>query len=147
MGRTERYVLDLVEQILGPAERGKRFEWALGDPSPKTGRQARLPFDAVWEHRRLIIEVDEDQHTEATLIFDKPHRMTVSGVHRGEQRRLYDERKRAAARAQGYRLVAIAWSRRRKPRPDDLAEIRRLLEEAGVVLAAASKTEEPTGPR
>jgi very-short-patch-repair endonuclease len=147
MGRTERYVLDLVEQILGPAERGKRFEWALGDPSRKTGRQARLPFDAVWEQRRLIIEVDEDQHTETTPIFDKPNQLTVSGVHRGEQRRLYDERKRAAAKAQGYNLVAISWSRTRRRRPGDLAEIRRLLEEASVAVDAAGTTDESNGLR
>jgi hypothetical protein len=131
MGRTERYVVSLLEQLLGPAERGKRFEWATGDTSPKTGRARRLPFDAVWEERKLIIEVDEEQHHEATPIFDKPDRMTVSGVHRGEQRRIYDERKRAAAIAQGYRLVAIRWSRRAKPLPADLELLRDVLAAAG----------------
>ena len=103
MGRTEQYVLSLVERIVGPGERGKRFDWARGDVSPVTGLSLPLPFDRVWEHLKLIVEVDEDQHTEATAFFDKPDRMTVSGVHRGEQRRRYDERKRAAARAQDYR--------------------------------------------
>jgi hypothetical protein len=112
MGRSERYAVNLLEQLLGPAEHGKRFEWATGDLSPKTGRAERLPFDAVWEDRKLIVEVDEEQHHEATPLFDKPHRLTVNGVHRGEQRRIYDERKRAAAIAHRYRLVAIRWSRR-----------------------------------
>ena len=61
--------------------------------------------------------------------------MTVSGVHRGDQRRVYDARKRSLARAQGYRLVQIPWSRQRKPMLGDGAEVRELLRVAGVVLS------------
>jgi len=132
MGKTEDYVLDLLEQLLGPAERGKTFEWAVGDPSPKTGRRRRLPFDAVWEQRKLIVEVEEEQHRESTPFFDKPHRMTVSGVHRGEQRRVYDERKRAAARARGYRVVAVAWSRKRERLQNDVNDLADLLAAEGI---------------
>jgi hypothetical protein len=46
------------------------------------------------------------------VIWDKPDVMTVSGVHRGEQRRVYDERKRAAGRDEGYTVVEIPWERR-----------------------------------
>jgi hypothetical protein len=43
VGRTEKYVVGLLERILGPAERGsKRFEWARGDVSPRTRRAIRL---------------------------------------------------------------------------------------------------------
>jgi hypothetical protein len=106
VGKTAKYVLDLLDRILGTGEREKCFEWALGDPSPKTLRARRLPFDAVWEARKLIIEIDEDQHNAATPFFDKPHRLTISGVHRGQQRALYDSRKRAAARANTVQLPA-----------------------------------------
>lgn len=133
MGRTESYVVSLLVQLLGPVERGKRYEWARGDASDKTGRSAMLPFDAVWEKRLLIIEIDEDQHREATPLFDKPDRLTVSGVHRGEQRRVYDARKRSAAIARGYRVIAIEWSRRRRPQPTDLAELSARLIAEGVV--------------
>jgi len=130
MPRTERYVVGLLEQLLGPAERGKRFPWAAGDVSAKTGRAVLLPFDAVWEDRKLIMEVDEEQHRESTPFFDKAHRLTVSGVHRGEQRRLYDARKRAAAKTAGYQVIALVWSRRRRPQVRDLDEMRaRLLAE------------------
>lgn len=138
MGRTAKYVLDLVESLLGPSEREKRFDWALGDASPKTQRLAKLPFDAVWEARKLIIEVDEDQHREATPHFDKPSVTTVSGVHRGDQRKLYDARKRLAAAAQGYQIVTIEWSRSRPQRGiEDLAEIRKRLLAAGVAISSA----------
>jgi hypothetical protein len=134
VGRTEEHVVGLLEQLLGPCERQRRFAWARGDVSARTGRAAMLPFDAVWEARRLIVEIDEDQHTRSTRFFDKPQRMTVSGVHRGQQRALYDERKRRAARAEGYLLVAIPWPRRRRPQlPDDLREVREILEAAGIL--------------
>ena len=133
MGRTEQYVVGLLEKLLGPKDVRNRFEWAVGDVSPKTGRAARLPFDAAWEERKLIVEADEDQHTEATPFFDKPDRITASGVHRGLQRRMYDERKRRAARAQGYKVVEIEWSRKRKPKADDIDELRRLLVVEGVL--------------
>lgn len=134
MGKTERYLVTLLETILGPADRTKRFAWAVGDPSPKTGRVAKLPFDAVWERRKLIVEVDEEQHRDATPFFDKPHRLTVSGVPRREQRRLYDIRKRTAAAAQGYVVVAIEWSRRKSPADADIELLRSHLRRAGVDL-------------
>jgi hypothetical protein len=96
----------------------------------------QLPFDAVWESRRLIIEIDEDQHRNPVLIFDKPQRMTVSGIARGEQRALYAERKRSAARTEGYLVIEIPWERRPQPprrdRAADLALLRRLLEGANI---------------
>src|ERR1700727_650276 len=45
-----------------------------------SGRRARASGS-----RRLIVEIDEDQHRKAVLIFDKPGRMTVSGVARSER--------------------------------------------------------------
>src|SRR4051812_16917668 len=116
MGRTANYVIDLLAEVLGEEpEREKRFNWALGDVSAKTGRQVALPFDAVWESRRLIVEVDENQHFEAVEFWDKPDVVTVSGVSRGDQRGIYDARKRTAAREQRYTVVEIPWEREPKP--------------------------------
>jgi hypothetical protein len=113
MGQIADYVIALLDEILNePCEREKRYEWALGDKSAKTGRRAMLPFDAVWESRKLIAEIDEDQHRQSIPFWDKPARMTVSGVHRGQQRRIYDDRKREAARAAGYLVLEIPWPRR-----------------------------------
>jgi hypothetical protein len=80
------------------------------------------------------LEVDEDQHRAPAPFFDKPHRLTVSGVHRGEQRRRYDARKRAAAVAQGYQLVVIEWSRKRPQVSQDLHELRDLLAKEGLAV-------------
>ena len=137
MGRVAAYVLDIVEEILGErAEREKRFPWAVGDVSAKTGRSIELPFDAVWASRHLIIEVDEDQHRRPVPFWDKPGVMTVSGISRGQQRALYDDRKRKAGREAGFTVVEIAWERRPEPERRDRATDRRrlveILNKAGV---------------
>lgn len=109
----QRYVTELLAELLaellGVPEIEKRYDWARGDPGTRA-KGTMLPFDAVWERRRLIVEIDERQHGEAVAFFDKPDRMTVSGVDRGAQRRLYDERKVRLAREQGYAVVRIPTS-------------------------------------
>ena len=139
MGQIAKYVIELVTELLDDApELEKTYEWALGDVSEKTGRARQLPFDAVWESRRLIVEVDEDQHWRPVDFWDKPDKLTVSGVSRGEQRRIYAERKRAAARAQGYVVLEISWERKPVPtkrnREADLALVRNRLLESGLSL-------------
>lgn len=64
-------------------------------------------MDAYWPTRNLVVEFYERQHSEAVPFFDKPDRLTVSGVSRGEQRALYDERRRQLIPQQGIRLVII----------------------------------------
>jgi hypothetical protein len=104
----EFYVLDLCDEVLGEAGlRQHRFPRLLGDPSPKTGRTIALPVDGYWPGHNIVVEFYERQHSEAVPFFDKPDRMTVSGVSRGEQRALYDERRRTLVPQQGIRLVVI----------------------------------------
>ena len=89
----EHYVLDLCDEVIGVCgERQATFLWLVGDVSPTTGRARRLPVDGYW-------------HTVAVPLFDR--RATVSGVPRGEQRRLYDQRKAEILPQQGIRLVVI----------------------------------------
>lgn len=102
----EYYILGLCDEILGvPGVRQARFDWLRGDPSAKRPRGTKLPVDGYWSGLRLVVEFQEEQHSEAVELFDR--RQTVSGVGRGEQRRLYDERKRTAIPAHGLRLVVI----------------------------------------
>ena len=115
MGRDasdEAYVLDLCDRVLGISGlRQHRFDWLLGDPG-KSGRRMRLPVDAYWPDARLVVEYRELQHERPSPHFDKPDRMTISGVHRGLQRALYDARRDERIPANGLRLVVI--------RPSDL---------------------------
>lgn len=110
MGRgasDEYYMLDLCDQVLGEAGlRQHRFDWLRGDPSA-SGRQARLPVDGYWPNANLVVEYRERQHDHPVAHFDKPERLTVSGVHRGLQRALYDARRDDLIPAHGIRLVVI----------------------------------------
>jgi len=136
----EAYVISLCDQVLGQtAERQKRFPFLIGDPGP-SGRCAKLPVDAYYPSLALVVEYREEQHSGPVAHFDKPWKLTVSGVHRGEQRKIYDERRRQVLPANGIRLVeiecsALAHDSRmrllRKPE-DDRRVIQDLLEAAGV---------------
>lgn len=102
----EHYILDLCDDILGiPARRQERFDWLRGDPSQTRPRGSMLPVDGYWPDLGLVVEFQEEQHSQPSPFFDR--RQTVSGVGRGEQRRRYDERKRTAIPAHGLRLVVI----------------------------------------
>ncbi|MCX4807098.1 hypothetical protein OG594_36710 [Streptomyces sp. NBC_01214] len=67
--------------------------------------------------------------------FDKPNRLTVSGVHRGEQRALYDARRDEQIPAHGLRLVLIrpadlnadGRGRLRRNEAADLAALKKIL--------------------
>ena len=108
----EAYVVDLCDAILRePASRQHRFDWLLGDPG-RDGCRRTLPVDAYYTGHRLVIEYRERQHEEPVAHFDKPDVLTVSGVHRGIQRRIYDDRRAAEVPGHGLRLVVV--------RPGDL---------------------------
>lgn len=105
----EHYVIDLCDKVLGlVGSRQHRFDFLLGDPG-KTGSRAKLPVDVYYETLSLVIEFNEQQHTKAVSHFDKPNVMTVSGVHRGEQRKIYDKRKRTVLPKNGIKVITISY--------------------------------------
>ncbi|MFF4690463.1 hypothetical protein [Streptomyces sp. NPDC001307] len=132
----EAYVLDLCDEVLEEQGlRQHRFDWLLGDAGA-AGRRARLPVDSYWPGHKLVVEYRETQHDQPMPFFDKPGRLTVSGVERGEQRALYDARRDAEIPAHGLHLLVIrpadlqANSRgrlHRKDRTGDLRAVRSLL--------------------
>ena len=99
----EYYVIDLCDEVLGrKAERQKRFDFLKGDKGHS------LPVDAYYKDLNLVIEYYERQHTEIVKFFDK--KQTVSGVSRGEQRKIYDERRKEILPKHGIELVIISYS-------------------------------------
>jgi hypothetical protein len=113
----EGYVLSLCDEVLGELGiRQHRFEWLMGDPG-RSGRRVQLPVDGYWSGHRLVVEYREVQHDRPVAQFDKPHRLTISGVHRGQQRALYDARRDKEIPALGIRLVVI--------KPNDLVSDQR----------------------
>jgi hypothetical protein len=102
--RDEAYVVDLCDDLLGQvALRQHRFDFLRGDAGTP------LPVDAYYPGLHLVIEYRESQHTRPTTFFDKPDRLTVSGVHRGEQRALYDQRRRTVLPEHDIALVEISY--------------------------------------
>jgi hypothetical protein len=99
----ESYVIDLCDEILGlVASRQHRFDFLRGDANTK------LPVDAYYSELNIVVEYREKQHTEEVKFFDKKN--TVSGVGRGEQRRIYDQRRRDVLPAHGITLIEINYS-------------------------------------
>lgn len=106
----EKYVLDLCDKVLGlTSSRQHRFDFLLGDKN-KNGKAVRLPVDSFYDEINLVVEYRELQHTESVNFFDKPERITVSGVHRGEQRKVYDERRRMVLPEYNISLIEISYS-------------------------------------
>lgn len=99
----ESYIIDLCDEALNlKAIRQHRFDFLLGDSG------TRLPVDAYYPSLNLVVEFKEKQHTEVVSLFDK--RQTVSGVGRGEQRRIYDQRRRDVLPQHGIKLIEFDYS-------------------------------------
>ena len=108
--KDEDYVIGLCDKVLGmKSSRQHKFDFLVGDPG-KNGTCAKLPVDAYYKELKLVIEYRERQHTESVYHFDKPNKLTVSGVHRGEQRKIYDERRRLVFPKHDIQLVEISYS-------------------------------------
>ncbi|OYT16213.1 MAG: hypothetical protein B7C24_09005 [Bacteroidetes bacterium 4572_77] len=107
----ETYVIDLCDMVLEKkANRQKRFDFLLGDLHKDKKTRTKLPVDAYYESLNLVVEYMEKQHTEEVKHFDKPDKTTVSGVSRGEQRRIYDERRKELIPKNGIDLIIIDYS-------------------------------------
>jgi hypothetical protein len=97
----ESYVIDLCDEVLKQqALRQHRFDFLRGDTGTK------LPVDAYYQTLNIVVEFMERQHTEQVKFFDR--RQTVSGVGRGEQRKLYDQRRREVVPQNGIVQFCIA---------------------------------------
>jgi hypothetical protein len=108
--KDEKYVIDLCDKILKlTSSRQHKFDFLLGDKNTN-GSQAKLPVDSFYQELGLVIEYRERQHTERVSFFDKPDKVTVSGVDRGEQRKIYDERRRKFLPENGIDLIEISYS-------------------------------------
>ena len=106
--RDEDYVIDLCDEVLKEkALRQHCFDF-LGGDSRKGGKPGRkLPVDAYYESKKLVIEYNEKQHTESVALFDK--KKTISGVSRGEQRKIYDNRRAEVLPQHGIEFVVISY--------------------------------------
>lgn len=127
----EQYVVDLCDEAIGiQGEQQYRFPFLLGDSGTP------LPVDVYYKELNLVVEYYERQHTEAVKLFDR--RMTVSGVSRGEQRKIYDERRRTELPKHGIKFVVISYSdfgttkKLARNHDADLMVVKRILGQNGI---------------
>ena len=83
------------------ASRQHKFDFLRGDAGTP------LPVDAFYPTLNLVIEYREKQHTEEIKLFDQ--RQTVSGVSRGEQRKIYDQRRRDVLPEYNIKLIEFGY--------------------------------------
>lgn len=122
----EHYVIDLCDEILGEkADRQHRFNFLRGD----TGR--KLPVDAYYKKFKLVVEYYEKQHSEYVPFFDKKD--TVSGVPRGVQRKIYDQRRKDVLPEYGIKIIIISYKdfgvskKLRREKEKDLLVVKQIL--------------------
>lgn len=134
--RDENYIINLCDEVLGlTASRQHTFDFLRGDT--KDGKLGKtLPVDAYYPSLNLVIEYHEMQHTHDSPFFNR--KATVSGVGRGEQRRIYDERRKLVLPQHGIQLIIFDFSefeygsgKRLKRTDNDIEVVRKRLE--GVV--------------
>ena len=146
----ERYILELVAEILAePDYRWQHtFPTLLGDPG-KDGRQRPLPVDGYFPRHRLIVEYCEKQHSASVPIMDEG--LSISGVSRGHQRRLYDGRRQTWAETNGMRFVILDYrgfdtderGRLRRDPVRDRQIVADALQAAGVLAEVARRRFDP----
>lgn len=108
--KDEHYVIDLCDEILKQSSsRQHKFDFLLGDLHKDGVSRSKLPVDAFYSNLNLVVEYMERQHTEAVSFFDKPDIKTVSGVSRGEQRKIYDQRRKDILPKHGIDLKIISY--------------------------------------
>ncbi len=124
----EYYIISLCNEILSQkAVQQYKFDFLKGD----SGKP--LPVDAYYEKLNLVIEYCESQHTISTPFFDK--KITISGVSRGEQRKIYDERRKNILPQHGINVISIHYSdfgttkKLIRNRDKDIEIIKRILNE------------------
>ncbi|HMJ46808.1 MAG TPA: hypothetical protein VK498_05730 [Ferruginibacter sp.] len=109
----EEYIIDLCDKVLKlRAYRQHRFDFLRGDSG------TLLPVDAFYPTISLAIEYCEKQHTEEVKLFDK--RQTVSGVNRGKQRKIYDQRRRDLLPKNNIKLIELGYDEFEHSKPKRL---------------------------
>ena len=134
--RDEDYVIDLCDEVLKlKGSRQHRFDFLLGDLG-KNGKRRKLPVDVYYPDLSLVIEFKEIQHSKPVKHFDKPDKLTISGVHRGEQRKKYDALRVTELPKHGIQLIEIYFdvfdcggnNKISRDRHKDLERVKKLIE-------------------
>ncbi|MFT4900710.1 MAG: hypothetical protein ACI9U0_002517 [Flavobacteriales bacterium] len=104
----DTYLIELCDQLLKEVSRKQfTFDDLLGDFHKDKISQTKLPLDAYYTSLNLVIEVVNKKSTPPKKGKDKSQKLTVSGVTREEQRKVYQERKSAYLAENNIKLFEI----------------------------------------
>lgn len=106
----QNYIIDLCDEVLHiKAKREHRFNFLRGDKSRKYPNGMELPVDAYYEQLNLVIEFEESHHSKPVKLFDKPGKLTISGIVRAEQRIKYVELRKTVLPEHGINLIFFSF--------------------------------------
>jgi hypothetical protein len=127
--RQEHYCAKLVSDALGRIEyrENYRFEFLRGNPTSKRPNGVKLPVDAYYPSRKLVLEFRERQHYTGHPFFDG--RITATGESRKEQRQKYDKKREDLLPANGIKLLVVYDYQLKEKREDNLEFIRDALKQ------------------
>jgi len=107
----EFYIVNLCNELLNEiASRQHTFDFLVGDLHRNGKTKTELPIDAYYKDLNLAIEFLEKENSNSTENLDKPNKITISGVNRARQRKIYSQRKRIVLRQENIQLIEINYS-------------------------------------
>lgn len=105
----ETYILDLCDELLDEkAVRQHTFDFLMGDFHQDGRTRTPIALDGFYFSKNLAVDYTEKQDTEESTI-DNADKMTVSGVTRAEQRKIYNRRKREVLRKKEVNFIEIKY--------------------------------------
>lgn len=116
--RDEHYIINLCDdELKQTGKRQHRFPFLRGDKAQRVNGKivdvlqeqgVELRVDVYYEDLKLVIEFMEIQHFQPVKLFDEP--ITCSNVSRGEQRRIYDQRRRIRLAENRIHLIELHYN-------------------------------------
>lgn len=132
------YLIELCDQILNKkSQKQFTFNDLLGDFHKDGISRTKLPLDAYYKEMNLVVEVVNKKSSTLQKDIDKSQKLTVSGVTREEQRKIYQERKRTFLEEKEIKVFEINFAlfetdeenRLIRSETNDLALLKELLQE------------------
>lgn len=102
----ENYILELCDELLGvKSTRQHTFGFLKGDLHQNGSSRTKLPLDAYFHKLKLVLDFVDRPYSEEKA--EEMERLTVSGVTRAEQRKIYRERKRTELKTKNLLLIEL----------------------------------------
>jgi hypothetical protein len=104
----ENYILNICDELLKlKSTRQHTFDFLRGDVHKNGITKTKLPVDAYYHKRNLVVEYHAKPLSKKQLDPEMEERITVSGVSRSEQRIIYTKRIRKVLKDKGIHHIVL----------------------------------------